>query len=57
MSRFLKQGKATFASPVTFKETMQTTSGDGEVRYNKDLLPSPMGNYCVPLYTGITDIV
>jgi hypothetical protein len=36
---------------------MQTTSGDGEVRYNKDLLPSPMGNYCVLLYTGLTDIV
>jgi hypothetical protein len=36
---------------------MQTTSGDGEVRYNKDLLPSPIGNYHVLLYATITDIV
>ena len=43
MSRFLKQSKAAFRSPTSFKETFQTTHGDGEVRYNKDLLPSPLG--------------
>jgi hypothetical protein len=43
MASFLKQGKALFGSPTSFKETLQTTSQDGEVRYNKDLLPSPPG--------------
>ncbi|KAF2034939.1 hypothetical protein EK21DRAFT_97142 [Setomelanomma holmii] len=41
MSRFLQQGKAVFSSPKTFKDTVQTTRSDEEVRYNKDLLPSP----------------
>jgi hypothetical protein len=57
MSRFFKQGKAAFASPTTFKETMQNTSGDGEVRYNKDLLPSPIGKLLILSYMIFTDIV
>jgi hypothetical protein len=43
MSRFLKQGKTVFGSPAIFKETLHTTNHDGEMRYNKDLLPSPPG--------------
>ncbi|KAF1915099.1 permease for cytosine/purines, uracil, thiamine, allantoin-domain-containing protein [Ampelomyces quisqualis] len=41
MSRFLKQSKAALGSPTLFKERLPTTSQDREVRYNKDLLPSP----------------
>ncbi|KAH4300563.1 hypothetical protein HBI25_179310 [Parastagonospora nodorum] len=41
MLRFLKRGKDAFGSPKSFEETLQTTTQEGEVRYNKDLLPSP----------------
>ncbi|KAI4956642.1 hypothetical protein J4E91_000855 [Alternaria rosae] len=41
MSRLLQQGKDVLSSPKTLKEIAQTTSDQGEVRYNKDLLPSP----------------
>ncbi|KAH6842166.1 permease for cytosine/purines, uracil, thiamine, allantoin-domain-containing protein [Alternaria rosae] len=41
MSRLLQQGKDVLRSPKTLKEIAQTTSDQGEVRYNKDLLPSP----------------
>jgi hypothetical protein len=43
MASFLKQSKAIFSSATSFKEALQTTSQNGEVRYNKDLLPSPPG--------------
>jgi hypothetical protein len=56
MSRFLKQGKAAFSSPTTLKETLQPTSGNGEVRYNKDLLPSPPCKIQAYAYTTRTDI-
>ncbi|KAI4947221.1 hypothetical protein J4E86_008846 [Alternaria arbusti] len=41
MSRLLQQGKDVLSSPKTLKVIAQDTSDQGEVRYNKDLLPSP----------------
>jgi hypothetical protein len=45
MARYLQQAKATFGSPTTFKDALQTTNGNGKVRYNQDLLPSPPGQF------------
>ena len=48
MSRFLEKCKAAFSSPDSFGETLETTNDHGEVRYNKDLLPSPPGKLFRP---------
>lgn len=34
-----------FSSPGTFKQSVQTMDGEGKVRHNVDLLPSPLGLY------------
>jgi NCS1 family nucleobase:cation symporter-1 len=43
MSRLLQQGKGILSSLTPLKDRLHTTSDHGEVRYNKDLLPSPPG--------------
>lgn len=43
MLRFLEQGQDALSSPKGFKEFLQISNQEGEVRYNKDLLPSPPG--------------
>jgi hypothetical protein len=43
MLRYLRQARDSLNSPGSFKQSLQTFSGDGEVRYNGDLLPSPPG--------------
>jgi hypothetical protein len=43
MPQFIEQMKHASRSPKSFKELLQTSSSDGPIRYNKDLLPSPPG--------------
>lgn len=43
MPQFIQQMKDASRSPKSFKELLQTSSSDGPVRHNKDLLPSPPG--------------
>jgi len=43
MPQFIQQMKDASNSPKSFKEFVQTSSSDGPVRHNKDLLPSPPG--------------
>jgi NCS1 family nucleobase:cation symporter-1 len=43
MPQFVQQMKDAGRSPKSFRELLQTSSSDGPVRYNKDLLPSPPG--------------
>jgi hypothetical protein len=43
MLRYLQQVRDSLSSPDSFKKSLQTSTGNGEVRYNADLLPSPPG--------------
>lgn len=43
MPHFIQQMKDASHSPKSLKELLQTSSSDGPVRHNKDLLPSPPG--------------
>lgn len=60
MSRYLRQTKAAFESKTAFKEALKAkgADGDGEIRYNKDLLPTPLGKYhCIVFrYTTSTKL-
>lgn len=47
MSRYFRQTKAAFESKAAFKDAVRAkgAQGDGEIRYNNDLLPTPLGQY------------
>lgn len=45
MSQVLQKAKIALGSPKMLHSEQEMTGGDGALRYNEDLLPSPPGEY------------